>query len=153
MFFPVNSHAHASSPRQVGIVCNDAQILEGILMGQPTEGAIVACAIKVTVPRIPSAFSPLYFPRIVYKKYHLHGISALCVDGNGLGATSLQASSRDAVQFGQQVHDSDGDGSRQTSSRTHLRQGSCRASAQNVQQVQTHFASNNFLCVWSSFMC
>jgi len=29
------------------VVCNNAQIVEGILQGQPTEGALLACAMKV----------------------------------------------------------------------------------------------------------
>ena len=34
---------------QVGVVCNNAQIVEGTLIGQPTEGALVVCAMKVTL--------------------------------------------------------------------------------------------------------
>lgn len=32
-----------------GAVCNNAQIVGGNLLGQPTEGAILAAAIKVSV--------------------------------------------------------------------------------------------------------
>ena len=28
-------------------MCNNAQIVEGVLQGQPTEGALMACAMKV----------------------------------------------------------------------------------------------------------
>ena len=32
---------------QVGVICNNARIVEGVLQGQPTEGALLACAMKV----------------------------------------------------------------------------------------------------------
>ena len=34
---------------QVGVVCNNAQVIEGSLVGQPTEGALMACAMKVNL--------------------------------------------------------------------------------------------------------
>jgi len=33
--------------RQAAVICNNAQIVEGMLQGQPTEGALLACAMKV----------------------------------------------------------------------------------------------------------
>lgn len=33
---------------EVGCICNDAEIHEDQLHGQPTEGAILACALKVS---------------------------------------------------------------------------------------------------------
>ena len=32
---------------QAAVICNNAQIVEGTLQGQPTEGALLACAMKV----------------------------------------------------------------------------------------------------------
>lgn len=32
---------------QVGSVCNNAVISDGVLLGQPTEGALIAAAVKV----------------------------------------------------------------------------------------------------------
>ena len=40
-----------------GAVCNNAQIVGGQLLGQPTDGAILAAAIKVTTLS-PSLFVP-----------------------------------------------------------------------------------------------
>ena len=32
---------------QVGVTCNNAQIVDGVRLGQPTEGALLTCAVKV----------------------------------------------------------------------------------------------------------
>jgi len=34
---------------QVGYLCNNAHIQDGSLFGQPTEGALIAVALKVTI--------------------------------------------------------------------------------------------------------
>ena len=60
------------------------------------------------------------------------------VDGNGLSETPLQAAARDAVQFGEQVHDGDGDCARQTQRGAGLREGGSRTSARHVQKVSTN---------------
>jgi len=36
---------------QVGYLCNNAHIEDGSLFGQPTEGALIAVALKVTINR------------------------------------------------------------------------------------------------------
>ena len=45
----VSDHTHPSIAKvlEVGTVCNNAQIVGGVLRGQPTEGALLACAMKV----------------------------------------------------------------------------------------------------------
>ena len=62
------------------------------------------------------------------------------VDGNGLSETPLQAPARDAVQFGEQVHDGHCDGARQTQRGAGLREGGSRTSARHVQKVSTNEA-------------
>lgn len=42
------SHPALSKVIEVGCICNDAEIHEDQLHGQPTEGAILACALKVS---------------------------------------------------------------------------------------------------------
>ena len=42
-----DTHPTISKVIEVGIVCNNAQIIAGNLQGQPTEGALLACAFKV----------------------------------------------------------------------------------------------------------
>lgn len=37
------------SPLQAGCVCNDAVIRNNTLMGKPTEGALIALAMKVCI--------------------------------------------------------------------------------------------------------
>ena len=45
----VSDHTHPSVAKvlQVGAVCNNAHIVNGDLRGQPTEGALLAAAMKV----------------------------------------------------------------------------------------------------------
>lgn len=45
----VSDHTHPSIAKvvEIGVVCNNAHIVDGNLRGQPTEGAILACAMKV----------------------------------------------------------------------------------------------------------
>lgn len=45
----VRNHSHPSISKviEIGVVCNNAQIINGTLIGQPTEGALVACAEKI----------------------------------------------------------------------------------------------------------
>ena len=45
-----DTHPSIAKVIEVGAVCNNAQIIEGNLQGQPTEGALLACAMKVGVP-------------------------------------------------------------------------------------------------------
>ena len=47
----VDGHTHPSLSKvlEVGCLCNDAEIHNGMLHGSPTEGAILACAMKVGI--------------------------------------------------------------------------------------------------------
>ncbi|ELU14696.1 hypothetical protein CAPTEDRAFT_176941 [Capitella teleta] len=42
-----DSHPSITKVIQIGVLCNNAQIIEGDLQGQPTEGALLACAFKM----------------------------------------------------------------------------------------------------------
>ena len=42
-----NSHPSLSKVIEVGCICNNAEIHNEGLHGQPTEGALLACALKV----------------------------------------------------------------------------------------------------------
>ena len=42
-----NSHPSLSKVIEVGCICNNAEICSDGLHGQPTEGALLACALKV----------------------------------------------------------------------------------------------------------
>jgi Ca2+-transporting ATPase len=42
-----DSHPSISKVVQIGVICNNAEIVDGNLQGQPTEGALLACAYKV----------------------------------------------------------------------------------------------------------
>ena len=42
-----NSHPALSRVIQIGCVCNNAQIINGTVLGQPTEGALMVLALKV----------------------------------------------------------------------------------------------------------
>ncbi len=57
-------------PFQAGCICNNAQIRNGTLMGQPTEGAMVAVGLKVTLISVLSV--PKWFHVIL--SYELQGI-------------------------------------------------------------------------------
>lgn len=45
----VSGHSHPSISRiiEIGCVCNNAQIINGTVLGQPTEGALMVLALKV----------------------------------------------------------------------------------------------------------
>lgn len=43
------SHPALSKIIEVGCICNDAEICDDTLHGQPTEGALLACALKVSI--------------------------------------------------------------------------------------------------------
>ncbi|KAH7727794.1 hypothetical protein AAVH_04838 [Aphelenchoides avenae] len=57
----VNGHSHPSISRvvEVGCVCNNAQITNGTVLGQPTEGALMVLAIKTQMD-----ISKTYFRRL-----------------------------------------------------------------------------------------
>ena len=42
------SHPDLCKVIEVGCICNDAEICDDTLHGQPTEGALLACALKVS---------------------------------------------------------------------------------------------------------
>ena len=44
-----NSHPSLSKVIEVGCICNNAEICNNALHGQPTEGALLACALKVII--------------------------------------------------------------------------------------------------------
>lgn len=47
----VSSHSHMAISRiiEIGCVCNNTQIINGTVLGQPTEGALMVLALKVAI--------------------------------------------------------------------------------------------------------
>ena len=44
-----NSHPSLSRVIEIGCICNNATLSNGILIGQPTEGALLVLAMKVSI--------------------------------------------------------------------------------------------------------
>lgn len=57
----VSDHTHPSIAKvvEIGVVCNNAHIVDGNLRGQPTEGAILACAMKMGIESVRQDFTRL----------------------------------------------------------------------------------------------
>lgn len=54
------SNPSVAKVMEVAVICNNAQIIEGVLQGQPTEGALLACAIKMNGESIRHEFIRLH---------------------------------------------------------------------------------------------
>ena len=59
-----DSHPSICKIVEVGAVCNNAEIINGQLRGQPTEGALLAVALKVTTSSIFCLFSTRFSIRL-----------------------------------------------------------------------------------------
>ncbi|CAF4414794.1 unnamed protein product, partial [Adineta steineri] len=51
-----DSHPIISKIIEVGAVCNNAEIINSQLRGQPTEGALIAVAMKMNLPHLREQF-------------------------------------------------------------------------------------------------
>ena len=79
------------------MVCNNAQIIEGNLRGQPTEGSILACAMKVSARLYSLQLIQMYLQWIRSSNLLLTCIVYHSTDEPGISSASLYTHSGMAI--------------------------------------------------------